>query len=86
MSPHEDRPALTGELPLIHSSGFASIALMNFLSSSPSRVQATPLSCRSSVPKTSENARMVRRQFLDFNCACIKGTTEMCAALRKAAV
>ena len=46
----------------------------NFLSSSPSRDQATPPCCRSSVPTTSEKSRMIRRQSLDVICACINGT------------
>ena len=46
----------------------------DFLSSCPSRVQATPLSCQSSVPTTSENSRVIRRQSLDFNCVCTNGT------------
>ena len=55
-------------------SSFGSVALMNFFSSTPKQIQATPLSCRSSVPTTSENSSMIRRQSLDFNRACVNGT------------
>ena len=53
---------------------FCSNRFDDFLSSSPSQVHATTLSCRSSAPTTSENSRMIRRQSLDFICACTNGT------------
>ena len=85
---HEDWPAHTSrdKLRNNYTSSFASIALMTFFSSSPRRVQATPRTCRSSAPTTSENARMARRQSVDFSCACIKVTKPISVALRKVAV